>query len=183
MTDETEGEVTGPETAERELTVPPPETKKATRKWRRGFIALGLVVVATWVFCGVVGVKSCASMMPGSAEQTGARTTAQAYVDALAARDWERLHELSDPEWQAAQSAQAMQQAFSARPELFDFDSASFLGHHYASRVNGGDRMRLSGQLSGRSSTPRTFWIELREQPDGTWRVRAFHVDLALSGR
>lgn len=160
--------------------VPPPE-KKVARSWRRIFMVLGPIVVSTWVCCGVIGYRSCSSLSPGSENQTEARAVAQQYFRAVATRDWVRMYQLSDPRLQAMQSLEAMRDLILAHPELFDFDDAVTDGQNYFSNMAGGDRLRLRGHLTGRSTARRTFILDLQQQPDDSWRVRTFHVNIDLA--
>lgn len=170
--------------AEAPFTEPSPaeaSTSKPSRSWRRLFMVLGAFVVSTWVCCGVIGFRSCASLAPGSQGQTAARAVARQYLDAVSVEDWARMYELSDPANQSAQPLEVQRDLFLAHPELFAFDDASFEGHNYFSNMSGGDRMRLTGRLTGRSPARRTFRLDLQQQPDETWRVRAFHVNMDLA--
>lgn len=153
---------------------------KPPRSSFRWVVVLGTLFVSSWMCCGVVGLRSCVGMAPGSGQQTAARAAAQQYLDAVEAHEWVRVYELSDPISQAAQPLEVQERVFASHPELFDFDEASFEGFNYFANMAGGDHMRLTGRLTGRSSARRTFRLEMQEQEDGRWRVREFFVNLEL---
>lgn len=159
-----------------------PPKKTLARSWRRVFMVLGPLVVSTWVCCAVIGYRSCSSMAPGSTNQTEARAAAQRYLDAITARDWARMYQLTDPALRAQQSLEAQRDLVLAHPELFEFDAASFEGHSYFSNMGGGgDRLRLTGRLTGRSPARRVFRMDMQQQPDETWLVLGFHVNIDLA--
>ena len=121
-------------------------------------------------------MRSCGSSAAGQAE---ARNVAQQYLDAVASQNWQRVHDLSDPA--TTQSLEEARQLFEAHPEFFRFDTGSFEGFFYGGAAGAGDTMRLNGHLHGQSTHERTFRMTLHEQPDGTWRVGEFHVNMELT--
>lgn len=159
----------------------PAPAKTMARSWRRVFMVIGPLVVSTWICCGAIGFRSCASMAPGSANQTEARAVAQRYLHAVATHDWVRAYQLMDPQVRSSRSFESMRDLLVSHPELFEFDRESFDGHNYFSNMSGGDRLRLTGRLTGRSTARRTFVLDLQQQPDESWLVRTFHVNIDLA--
>ncbi len=151
------------------------EPPKPARSRARSLLVIGGLFLSSC--CGFLAFRAC-GVSPGSAAQTEARGVAQQYLDAVSAHDWARVYELSDPALQSAQSLEAQQSLFLAHPDLFDFDAVSFEGFQYSASMTGGDRLRLTGRLTGQSSARRTFRMDMQQQDDGGWRVRGFHVEL-----
>jgi hypothetical protein len=150
------------------------------RSRARWLLVLAVSFLCFACCCGLFGLRA-GGVAPGSTEQTAARAVAQRYLDAISAHDWPRAYELSDPATQSAQTLEVQEGTFLAHPDLFDFDDASFEGFQYFANMMGGDRLQLTGRLTGRSSRLRTFRMGLLEQDDGSWRVRSFHVTLELA--